>query len=1372
MPSNTNAFRSLRPILRKSYGAFSRLDLLSSEDALQPCLVTDVFSCFPQWLFHAKDTASWLCEAVAEESGGCVFAECSANDGLAGIAEPRYYGEQVTPNDDEGQGSRQDSPASVSLHVGAPQSLQHQRDAQASPSNLREPPNESPRDGGENRQSPSLGGQERTPGAVSSPNAKKTKRVYANQGVALSSPVGGIEILDDAGLLCRSLLSLKVAAIQTRKAQQRQKRQQQQQRQQKQQQFHERRSASSHDYLSPTRATAQTALPSGRSVSLDDVSVDSFCSENALNGSMLLSSGANRQSGDRVIGGASSVDLRRHRRPPPLTLQEARQILLERRDSAEAVHSPSTRCAFFAASLTAAPEEEAAAGLRWLSSDSWPCDSKAARSNRAGALVEHHSPVSATDTGHDSLAEEYFSASCVTVGDPSALHDALRQEPGCLYVKSLLAKCPNVLRTLCIDQLTFSSTQDFQLSAGARTPTRRARAPETASSHFDAGGFLAKADFASPSQRRSGPDSPSALRRELPVNEAVDSPLLLRPGSYCVFAMLAEKGAGTRAHVNAKGCHAWHILLSGRKEWIVVHPLDKHLVMDGKTGKLADLFNVDEEVFPHVRHARIYHFTQEAGELVFLPSDAVHTEITLGGGQRNGGNDGECVAVESDDRDGDSGSVSLLLYFMDASNHMSFLKHTRANATLQSSRNAESLLPEITPLTTVDLVLFDENVFPSFRGNHRRYRPEDKVGALTLRSMTEFSQIHLPCSELGARLELEALQRCFHLLGKTMLTEYDPPRYAVGVPKGYLVSASDHRLILYYFVEPFSLQQIRQCLAHHHIQQQRHCCFQYYDCPDATLPAIHLFRSTVSHQGRLPNYVPLSVLLNQAWPFESGLVRKLVNLPSIILDKAHHPSGFVRPGSVWSYSAFDIAGAPATLVAPQDSDDDTSLRRGDHDISEAAKKQQYTTEEPVEDEEGEGPASFPRAVADDEAFKDDPDSGWCSIFLFYCNPTLDKSIAAHPLRENSVAQVVTALADSLGSGCRGASSGDKKQPAAAAVRPDAPRARCQGPLTPAFSPRILEFVWNAEELEEFGMVSLLEFNAGSLSELKQKLLTDPSFERFEGFVESHGMRALHDAGEASFGVLASVVLWFMCLPGVVGFALRAAAAHGVGRGGNGEPSTAEEEDEQSQDAADAGANRGDHKAKNRHPAHPLYSPFLSDSCSYEASATLSRPSSFTASPRLDSAMPSYYSLSPNAGAFAASCRWDTVCLTAAAASKLLSYRQCSAYASMATRLCNWLCDVPTEEGPAEEQALLEDVAESLRYGDAEEQAVVFEVIKTKQKCTARKEPVALVDVPDPTHARRASSEASGFVNEAKLAKLSALCQDIERNCTGETRSPT
>lgn len=345
----------------------------------------------------------------------------------------------------------------------------------------------------------------------------------------------------------------------------------------------------------------------------------------------------------------------------------------------------------------------------------------------------------------------------------------------------------------------------------------------------------------------------------------VFNPLLLQSNTYFSIATINEKNSGSRSHVNVMGSHALSVLATGRKKWRIAHPLDKYLLTNEKTGAVADLWSADTENFPFASFARVYEVVQEADEALFIPSDAVHSDIAL------------------------EDSLGFTVNFVEDSCYPLFEYQTNKNLLLLSSFAFDHGYLE--QFTIVDLVIDGPT--------------DDRLDKLLIRGTVWFSDTSALWTELGARVELSAFHECFQTIGDFLLHAFKESHYAVGIPKGYYLCEKDYRLVLHYEASRETYSCILEAL--HSLATNEHLDFRFFSLPYDAFPIQHAFTFTISQEGTIPSYIPLSVLLNQPWPFEKALIKNCIPLPEVILEKANHPQGFVRPGSVWHYSNNSIS---------------------------------------------------------------------------------------------------------------------------------------------------------------------------------------------------------------------------------------------------------------------------------------------------------------------------------------------------------------------------------------------------------------------------------------------------------------------------------
>lgn len=340
---------------------------------------------------------------------------------------------------------------------------------------------------------------------------------------------------------------------------------------------------------------------------------------------------------------------------------------------------------------------------------------------------------------------------------------------------------------------------------------------------------------------------------------AVSNPLLLQDGKYCAWAVWSEPRSGTRSHTNVMGSHGWHILLNGRKEWRIAHPLDKFLLTNESDASLADLWNLDLQKFPGAGSARIYNVVQTPGEALFLPSEAVYSDVAL------------------------DESFGIQMNFVEETCYPIFEYQTNLNSVLLSSLKInEGYLQQF---TIVDVIITAPQ--------------EEKRDKLLIRGTMWCNDIGALWTELGARVELSAFHDCFESIGDYLLCLKEP-HYAVGLPRGFYLCDTEHHIVLHYESPLETYDLVKEALCY--LTELEDFDIRFFTAPHDAFHVNHSFSSTMSQEGSLSSYIPLSVLFNQPWPFEEKLIKTCIALPQVILEKAKHPQGFVRLGSVWHYS--------------------------------------------------------------------------------------------------------------------------------------------------------------------------------------------------------------------------------------------------------------------------------------------------------------------------------------------------------------------------------------------------------------------------------------------------------------------------------------
>lgn len=409
---------------------------------------------------------------------------------------------------------------------------------------------------------------------------------------------------------------------------------------------------------------------------------------------------------------------------------------------------------------------------------------------------------------------------------------------------------------------------------------------------------------------------------------AVVNPLLLQNNTFCLWAVINERGSGTRSHTNVMGSHGWHLLMEGKKKWRIAHPLDKYLLTDEKDGSIANLWSPDPQKYPLAHFARVYEFSQEAGQFLFIPSDAVHSDIA----------EEDCFALQ--------------MNFVEDSCYPMFEYQTNQNLVLLSSLKFDN--GYLQQFTQVDIVISG----PS----------EEKLPKIVIRGTVWCTDTNALWTELGARVELAAFHDCFQAIGDYLLYCLKEPYYVVGLPRGFYLCVEEHRLVLHYETPLETYSNIEDALLN--LSETEELDFRYFTVPFDRYPVPHRFSCTMSQEGSLLSYVPLSVLFNQPWSFEEKIIKTCIALPQVILEKAKHPQGFVRPGSVWHYSN-----------------------------KHYSDRCQIPSQESV--------TSMHQACS--SGSNCEPSSRGRSSALFYCSPLLRIPITLHP-RKNSFVEKPTSLA--------------------------------------------------------------------------------------------------------------------------------------------------------------------------------------------------------------------------------------------------------------------------------------------------------------------------------------------------------------------------
>lgn len=299
---------------------------------------------------------------------------------------------------------------------------------------------------------------------------------------------------------------------------------------------------------------------------------------------------------------------------------------------------------------------------------------------------------------------------------------------------------------------------------------------------------------------------------------AVSHPIHLRPSTYFCWAYIGEKGTGSKTHVDVLMSDAWLVVLTGRKRWAMVHPMDKHLVLDPQSGKFADLFNIDHDAFPHAHKARLCIFEQHAGDAVFVPSEAPHCVENL------------------------EFSTSITYNFCAPNTQHRWccaMNRVMVATTSAASSSASAPPPTITKRTgIVDILLFNRSLSKR----------------VTLRGFVE----ELPClptTDYEMRVMcLKQVQQAFRVYG--VLFE-GLKKHVNGVPIGCYSSPSDHRIVIHY--------EMLRSVDFTALFQEDHghlFCVEDDDAMGSTCmkPGL-VFPTLSSHFGPIPSYPPLPTLM-------------------------------------------------------------------------------------------------------------------------------------------------------------------------------------------------------------------------------------------------------------------------------------------------------------------------------------------------------------------------------------------------------------------------------------------------------------------------------------------------------------------------------
>ena len=338
--------------------------------------------------------------------------------------------------------------------------------------------------------------------------------------------------------------------------------------------------------------------------------------------------------------------------------------------------------------------------------------------------------------------------------------------------------------------------------------------------------------------------------------QAVSHPIHLRPSTYFCWAYVGEKHTGSKTHVDVLMSDAWLVILTGKKRWAMVHPLDKHYVMNPATGEFADLFNLDHDKFPEARKARLSIFVQNAGDAVFVPSEAPHCVENL------------------------EFSFSITYNFCAPS--------TQHRWGCAMNRVLVATSPTTAPRTAVvDLLLFN-------RDRKKRVTLRGFVAALPCLPRTDF-EMRVLC--------LRKVQEAFRAYGVL----FESLRLHInGVPIGYSATEADFRIVIHYeLLRSSDFSALFEGELAHLFVVEDECG----TLGSAAHPTV-LFPSLPSHFGPVPSYPPLSVLM---WvtPYTSALSEPIFPLTTLSKEiGAAAKDQSIEAVSMWHYSRYPWLMAP------------------------------------------------------------------------------------------------------------------------------------------------------------------------------------------------------------------------------------------------------------------------------------------------------------------------------------------------------------------------------------------------------------------------------------------------------------------------------
>jgi hypothetical protein len=99
------------------------------------------------------------------------------------------------------------------------------------------------------------------------------------------------------------------------------------------------------------------------------------------------------------------------------------------------------------------------------------------------------------------------------------------------------------------------------------------------------------------------------------------------------FMYLGGKGSSTHLHADVLGSYSWSANVCGQKTWRFLHPKYTYMLRDVFGRKVAPDFGVEDDYdgkywqFPLLPFAPHFKVVQEAGEVLFVPSEWYHTVV-------------------------------------------------------------------------------------------------------------------------------------------------------------------------------------------------------------------------------------------------------------------------------------------------------------------------------------------------------------------------------------------------------------------------------------------------------------------------------------------------------------------------------------------------------------------------------------------------------------------------------------------------------------------------------------------------------------------------------------------------------------------------